>query len=283
MKKFFEIKSFEGAQTIEVEYWENEFATTDNTGITLYDKYKISIMLSGGMLVVYKDKATRTERGDILVFRPDEIHSARIVDSGIYKFLNIFVSLNFFNHFLFDSSVVTEFLEQEKSENCIRPNREKGEKLLKKSEDLIRVMTEQGSDNIEAFTKLMSLLVAISRAYHDRNNLILKSDVPPVVEKALNFISKNYGSKLSLKEIAENSYCSVTYLSALFKENMGCTVYEYVTNYRILCAKQLLKEGKSVSDTCFECGFGDSSHFIKVFKEINGKTPYQYKKDLDTP
>ena len=274
MKEYFEIKALKDRSGIGIEYWENEFAATDSTGITLYDKYKISIMLSDGMLVVYRDKATRTERGDILVFRPDEPHSARIIDGGVYKFLNIFVPTDFFASLSFDSRKLTDFLEHREGENCIRPKDKKTAVMALELADLLR---EQGS-TAEAFSKLFELLCLLSGEYHSRSGKELKSNMPKAVERALNFMAENYAEKLSLAQIAENSYCSVTYLSKIFKENMGCTVYEHLTSYRILCAGKMLKEGKTVADTCFECGFGDSSHFIKIFKSINGITPFEYKK-----
>lgn len=277
MKEYFEIKVIKDKEGIGIEYWENEFAATDSTGITLYDKYKISIMLSDGMLVVYRDKATRTERGDLLVFRPDEPHSARIIDGGVYKFLNIFVPTDFFASLSFDSRKLTDFLEHREGENCIRPG---DKKTAVKAEVLTKTVKEQGNI-IETFSMLLEFLCHLSQEYRSNSGTELKSNMPEVVEKALNYMAENYAEKLSLAQIAENCYCSVTYLSKLFKQHMGCTVYDQLTHYRIINAKRLLREGKTVADTCYECGFNDSSHFIKIFKVLCGLTPFEYKKSLE--
>ncbi len=276
MKECFEIKPLRDTEGVEIEFWETEFASDENTNIVLYDKYKISILLSDGMLVVYKDRATRTERGDVLLFRPDELHSARIIDGGLYRFVSIFVPLDFFSSLSLDCSRLVGLLEHREGVNCFRP---KDIKTAQMAEELVRLAREQGN-SAEAFSGLLALFCHLSDEYENQNGRSLKSNMPKAVEKALNFMARNYCEKLSLKQIAENSYCSVTYLSKLFKEYMGCTVYEQLTSYRILSAKQLLREGKSVSEACFECGFGDSSNFIKVFKEINGMTPFEYKKSL---
>jgi AraC-like DNA-binding protein len=51
-----------------------------------------------------------------------------------------------------------------------------------------------------------------------------------------------------------------------------------LTDYRLAVAKRLLDGGKSVAEVYYECGFGDSSHFIRTFRKKNGITPYEYKK-----
>ena len=59
---------FEGEITVskernglEIEYIEQDFSPTENTGIRLYDRYKISILLTDGLMVVADDTVTRTE------------------------------------------------------------------------------------------------------------------------------------------------------------------------------------------------------------------------------
>lgn len=279
MKKYCEIKLFKNAPSVLVEYRENELKKTDNTGIKIYDKYKISILLSSGMLVIHDGVATRTEKGDLLVFRPDELHSARILESGVYKYLDIFVPLGFFESLDLDSSVITEFLEHRGGENCIRLPEDKKEKILQMLKPIVRGLKEETFGGIADFSRLLSVLTAISETYRNATTCSIENDLPLAVSRALNFLAERYGEKIYLKEVAENSYCSVAYLSKIFKQHVGCTVYEQLTHYRIINAKRLLREGKTVSEVCYECGFNDSSHFIKVFKTLSGMTPFEYKKD----
>ena len=279
MKKYCEIKLFKNAQSIEVEYRENKLKKTENTGIKLYDKYKISILLSDGMLVIHDSIATRTEKGDFLIFRPDELHSARILEGGVYKYLDIFVPLDFFENFDLDVSEINEFLEHRGGENCIRLPDDKKEALLLAVKPIIKGLREETFGGISDFSRLLSVLTTLAEAYQSTTQSGIENDLPLVVSRALNFLAYHYGEKVTLKEVAENCYCSVTYLSKIFKQHVGCTVYEQLTHYRIINAKRLLREGKTVSEVCYECGFNDSSHFIKVFKTLNGMTPFEYKKD----
>lgn len=61
------------------------------------------------------------------------------------------------------------------------------------------------------------------------------------VEAVKEYIEKNYTSPISLKEISENLYISQSYLSALFKEQIGVNFLQYLTDLRIEKAKELLE------------------------------------------
>ncbi|WP_448633440.1 helix-turn-helix domain-containing protein [Pedobacter panaciterrae] len=59
------------------------------------------------------------------------------------------------------------------------------------------------------------------------------------------------------------------------------TFIETVTDYRINYAiQQLVNSDKSISDICFENGFGDLSHFYKLFKRKMKLSPLKYRKEF---
>ena len=69
-----------------------------------------------------------------------------------------------------------------------------------------------------------------------------------------------------------------SYLSTLFKEQTGQNLLEYINNTRVERAKELLEEGKTLSEICTLTGFRSSGALIRVFKKITGVTPGQMKK-----
>ena len=265
---------------IEIEYIEQDFSPTENTGIRLYDRYKISILLTDGLMVVADDTVTRTEKGDFLLFRPDEIHFGRIMRKEKHKFLNLLIPVDYFNSLNLCTSDMESMLEHRNKPNCIRPHIKDKEQLYQIIAPLINnIKCEKNINTLSSYTDVLSTLILLEKLYRQNGETVIESNIPDCVTKTLNYISQNFSEKISLKILAENSYCSVTYLSKIFKDYMGCTVYEYLTNYRIDNSKKLLNEGKSVTEVSFECGFGDCSHFIKTFKEVTGLTPHTYRKN----
>jgi AraC-like DNA-binding protein len=60
---------------------------------------------------------------------------------------------------------------------------------------------------------------------------------------------------------------------------MNSTFTDFVNQYRIQRACQLLHQEKTIAETCFECGFNNVAYFNKVFKAITKKTPSEFKKE----
>lgn len=104
-----------------------------------------------------------------------------------------------------------------------------------------------------------------------KNNFILSTTT--------NFIRENYDKPLTLKLLAANSYCNPTYLSHLFKEKMNISITEYINNIRIQKAKELIDiTSKSITEIGMMVGFNDLGYFGRVFKNIVGVSPKEYRK-----
>ena len=82
-----------------------------------------------------------------------------------------------------------------------------------------------------------------------------------------------------MQEVAEYVGLTPTYLSTLFKKQVGKSLVEYLTHVRIQNAKQLLVDrNRNISDIADEVGFVDEKYFIKRFKRVTGLTPNEYRK-----
>lgn len=97
-------------------------------------------------------------------------------------------------------------------------------------------------------------------------------------------IERRYSDNaLTVSEIGKEVYLTDTYVSLLFKQETGKTVNEYLTNYRIERAKEMLKDpSQKLYDICFAVGYADPSYFSKLFKKITGFTPSSYR-DIQQP
>ena len=98
------------------------------------------------------------------------------------------------------------------------------------------------------------------------------------VSPAINYIDANYDKPVTLTEIARASHLSVSRLAHIFKEQMGITIIDYLTNVRIERAKQLLlATSQNCTEICFQVGYNNQSYFTRTFKELVGTTPRQFK------
>ena len=98
------------------------------------------------------------------------------------------------------------------------------------------------------------------------------------IKPAVDFIEINYDRPLTLADVAKAAYLSISRLAHLFKEQMGITIIDYLTDVRIGHAKRLLlATDKSCSTICFEVGYNNQSYFTRIFKDIVGMTPRQFR------
>ncbi len=99
------------------------------------------------------------------------------------------------------------------------------------------------------------------------------------IRKACSFISEHSSEDITQSEVAETIGISSFYFSKLFNEYTGMSFPEYLSGIRVQTAiNLLLNEELSITDCAFQAGFQSSTRFNKVFRDITGFTPREYRK-----
>ncbi len=105
----------------------------------------------------------------------------------------------------------------------------------------------------------------------------LKTSQSEKLKEILQYMELHFSEELSISEIAAFCHLSESYLMHFFRENTGMTITEYLNNYRLRQATELLKLGnRTILDIAMCCGFNNISYFHKRFKEYYGMTPKKY-------
>ncbi len=106
-----------------------------------------------------------------------------------------------------------------------------------------------------------------------------KSEKPDnsFVTKSIEFINQNYFKDINMAVVSNEVGISYTYFSEKFKEYTGVNFNDFLTNFRINKAKELLEKGYyRIYEVSEKCGFSGPRYFIKIFKQITGVTPTAY-------
>lgn len=99
----------------------------------------------------------------------------------------------------------------------------------------------------------------------------------PIV-RCLDYIYNHLHEPIFLQDLAELTGLNHSYLSTLFKEEMGMTLSEYIMSRKMEAARNMLKySDESYSDISAILNFSSQSHFIRAFKKYNGETPKRYR------
>lgn len=141
--------------------------------------------------------------------------------------------------------------------------------------------------NLDYMNKVMQidnqqdLCVWLSNALNDFTELVYSiQDKKRVsqIKPAIDFIRLHFNEQISLDEVAHSAHLSVSRLSHVFKEQTGLTIIDYMTNVRIEYAKELLiSTNKNCTEICFDAGYNNQSYFTRIFKEVTGVTPRQFR------
>lgn len=97
-------------------------------------------------------------------------------------------------------------------------------------------------------------------------------------EQVVAFIREHFAENIGITDIASSLAMSESHLSRVFKESVGYTLGEYLVNYRVSVACELLREGKlRVSEVASRVGYADQRYFSVVFRRIVGMAPNEYR------
>ncbi len=147
---------------------------------------------------------------------------------------------------------------------------------------------EQSQDTIYGFDSFTKLFKDFKSMYKYLADLLTDEKTSNIKEsrninfnQVLNYIEGKFNTDLTMQEISERFYINPSYISQLFRKEMGITFTDYVTKKRIELAKVLLKDEKrKMIDISQKCGYNDYFYFIRCFKKYAGTSPGQYRNAL---
>ncbi|HCO73622.1 MAG TPA: hypothetical protein DIT16_02070 [Clostridium sp.] len=131
-------------------------------------------------------------------------------------------------------------------------------------------------------TRIMFISKLMSKFLEEICQLVLRirddQNSKYIINKVVEYIEKNYSSKVTLEDISTHINLSKQYLSFLFKKETGINISSYIINLRIEKAKEMINKGEDSMKVIYQrVGFTDQQYFYKTFKKVTGLTVGQYK------
>ncbi|MCL6445591.1 MAG: AraC family transcriptional regulator [Alicyclobacillus sp.] len=154
--------------------------------------------------------------------------------------------------------------------------------VLKRFGDIIRLYTERPPGYELAVKGTLYLILYTLTANHQ---LALGSTQGSLDDQqhikfknVITYISGHYAEKIRLRDLAAVANMSEGHFCRYFKQMTNKKPIQYINEYRINCAANLLSAtNKSVMDIALDVGFDNLSYFIKVFRSLKQCTPSEYR------
>lgn len=266
-----------------------------NSTIEMHDHsfYEINIIIEGSGRHYIENNSCEALPGTVFIIPPGISH-------GYYAGRHLCI---------FHIIVSYTFIERFSQELDALP----GYSLLFEIEPLLReeydnnLFLRLSEDELEKLTPLFSSLCSLEKSDYKgrfviKNSIVLqliatlsekiskqihspvslhKNPHSALIVRSMEFIRNHFNEKIAFQKLAEDLNMSYSTFLRHFSLICGMSPGQYLTRCRMEKAKELLiHTEKSILDIALECGYYDSSHFIRSYTEVNGMSPLTFRNSL---
>lgn len=235
-----------------------------------HSEVEIYYLCKGKILYLIDSKTITLEEGDLIIIPPNILHKTIATKDDMRERIRIYIDHTFIQKYvgkdLFDMSSPT-FYHIEHKNHIIQ------------TLELVSKEFHGFQNDLLINCLLCEFFLFLSRKDPITISLIDQDKLSVSLSNILHYIKENYKSRITLSSVAEKFFMNPSYLSRAFKENTGINFVEYLNNYRVVKAiEMMMKTNKSITEIASENGFNSSNNFCKIFKSIMKTSPLQYKK-----
>lgn len=245
-----------------------------------HNVYEIYYLVQGFRNYFIQDRTYSVEKGDIVLINVQDIHRTMDSKNSPHERILIYFHESFIADVAKEDINLIEFFTGDSK--VLRLN--VSEQVYVES-ILFKMLDEDEKKAMGYLTYerilLTELLLFINR-YIKRNrnsNINTVSHVHKKMSEVAGYLMANYMKRITLKHVAEKFYITPCHLSRSFKKATGFSFIEYLNSLRIKEAQRLLKDTKnSVTKIAELTGFESQTHFGRVFRNLTGMSPLQFRK-----
>lgn len=237
-----------------------------------HDFNKIIILISGNLNYTIEGKNYALKPYDIVLVNAGEIHRPNILDNSDYERIIIYVSTQFLSAYSereYDLNYCFQRAKEEHS-NVLRIASIEKSKLYQVCLELEHSFKDQAFAK-ELYQKILFLefMIQLNRtAILNHINYLDSLNSNSKLLQIMEYINLHLTEEITVDALSEHFYLSRYYLMHYFKEETGYTIGNYITEKRLMLAKDLVQKGSSLTQACYQSGFKNYSTFSRAFKKV---------------
>ncbi len=257
--RLFHLKSRGGTQ---VEYHYHEFC-----------KILLLIQGSGGYYVDGQRYLLRS--GDIVLLDAHSIHRPELDTDVPYERIIFYISPEYLQRQSTGDCNLQTIFSGEKG-HVLRLPEERKQKIFRMAAQLERDLTGDAfGREILSNAGLLQLLVEIGR---NRENPEASGPSPVMprserIVEILRYIDEHLSEDLDAEVLAKAFFISKYHMMRQFRRETGTTVHLYITQKRLVKARELMDSGMRATEACYRCGWRSYSSFTRAYGKHLGTTP----------
>lgn len=236
---------------------------------------KILLLLSGSGSYSVDGKRYLLRPGDVVLIRDGSIHRPELEARNPYERIIIYISPEYLRRVSTDDGNFYGIFSGEQG-HVLRLPENQAHRLLRRAEGLEKDLAQQGfGREILADTGLLRLLVEIGRAQSRGDALDAGVQMPQNerIRDILGYIHGHLAEDLDAQTLAERFFISKYHMMRLFRQETGTTLHLYITQRRLMLARDLIRKGMKATEACYQSGFHSYSSFTRACEKHLGTTP----------
>lgn len=255
-----------------------EFVVDKETKI---DEYHFVLFQSTPPIIEISNIEYQFDKGSFIAIEPNNSITVKAIHSvGTVKYISISIEENFFNN------IALNILKNNKVKFSYKKNAY-SHQLLDLIEMFIKEIVKYGVScplmlqSIETQIAVQLLRDSMPDYLILSENCFSNNYTNDYIDHSIKYMKEYYSSNITIKDICDIIFISPCHFQRIFKKSMNQTPYNYLMKIRIDKAKEkLLKcNNESIEEIGRLCGFLNASHFSSVFKQIEGISPSDYRKN----
>ena len=236
---------------------------------------KLLFLVSGQGSYFVDGKRYLLSAGDLVLIGSRSVHKPEMADGSTYERIIIYIS--------------PDYLQQMSTQDCdllslfsgshghvLRLKEQRRKAVFSLVSKLERDLSQEAfGRTILSQADLLHLLVELGRSMEDSATNLPRPSVPEnrrVVE-IMEYLDRNLAEEIDMDALAERFFISKYYMMRLFQKETGTTIYGYLTQKRLLKARELISGGMRAMESCYACGFHSYSSFTRAYGKYFGTTP----------
>ncbi len=240
-----------------------------------HEFHKILFLISGGGGYFIAGKRYALAPGDLVLIGKHEIHRPDFTPNVKNERIILYISPEFLEATSSSSCRLSQCFTKE-CDHVLRPDEKRRKFLHSILSDVERELSaDRFGSEILSSSMLLHLLVEIARNLFDQK-IQKPSPVLPkskCMQELLTYLDTHLTEDLTIEKLAEKFYISRFHMMRRFREETGTTIHAYLSEHRLLLARDLIENGSPATQVCFQCGFGSYSSFSRAYTKFFGTTP----------
>ena len=215
------------------------------------------------------------QAGDVVLIASHCVHRPEFEPGVPYERTIIYISPDFLRRHSHPDCGLEAIFSAEAGP-ILRSTEKEQRKLFALAEQLEKEMSgDKFGREILAGGLLLQLLAQTGRYLHRRTALPPSPDTPQnarIVEM-LRYIDEHLAEDLTIEGLSEQFFLSKYHMMRQFRQETGQSIHAYLSDRRLLHARDLIARGFSATESCFRSGFGSYSSFTRAYAKRFGTTP----------